>query len=193
MIMKNFISVIIIFIVIGIILWYTLTVLTDNYFLFFVLGPIWVFLLLVSASRVYKKRVKLTKTWYDDIYKAISASTQTAVQASLLLAVVVLIIGLSGTILKGIRNPVIFGLLIFPPGLGGFAFTVAAYYAFTGLVHRDKDTTRRAVTWFTLAQYCTILSLITIALLLILSMLAIGGIGIPPWAQSFYSHGIVSR
>jgi len=189
--MKNFISVIIIFIIIGIILWYTLTVLTENYFLFFVLGPLWAFLLLIMISRSYKKEVKLTKTWYGDLSKAISTSTQLAVQASLLLALVVLIIGLSETILNQIENPIIFGLLIFPPGLGGLGFTISAYYTFIGFAYRDKDAARKLVAWIKLAQYCTILSLITIALLLILSMLVITGISVPNWVSRLLSHGII--
>lgn len=165
-------------IIVGTILWYSLTVMTDNYPLLIFIIPVLSILGIIILARMYQKIIDVNKIDIKKFTDATNTASRCGTQASMLLAVVALVIGLNQTVLK-ITNPILLGLLILPPSTSSFSFGTSAFFMYFGVVRKNKIMIKESLSFYEIGVFLSLLSMVSIGLLLVLVLMSIGNLPLP--------------
>ncbi len=167
------ISFVILSIFIGFGLWYFLTVKTNNTSFLILIAPILSFIWVFIIASFYRGIVDSHKMDMNKFNDATNHASKSGSQASMLLMTVVLIIGLNQSILK-FNNTILFGLLILPPAMSSFSYSIAAFTMYFGISRKNSEMNKYALSFYELGNFLSLASMISITLLFVLVLLSVG-------------------
>ncbi len=171
---KEFIiSFVMLSIFVGFGLWYFLTIETNNTPFLVLIAPVFSFIWVFIMAFFYRGIIDSHKMNISKFHDATNHASKSGSQASMLLMIVVLIIGLNQNVLK-LSNAVLFGLLILPPAMSSFSYSIAAFTMYFGISRKNNEMNKYALSFYELGNFLSLASMVSVTLLFVLVLLSVG-------------------